>query len=88
MKRLAQPTGRIERVLRSYRASACEEVEVTEHYTLRCTTPDGRVIRHDGRDLWCCDGFSWHGVAPDGWSDLAAVPEESTRYYTEERDFS
>ncbi len=61
--------------------------EVREEYTLRCDTPDGKVLRHDGKGLWMA-GMAYYGPAPPGWDESKAYPEYFERSYETELDFS
>lgn len=62
--------------------------EVCERFTLRMDLPDGRVIRHDGKDLWMTNGASWHGSAPPEWDAAKAVEDVRARFYEVDLDFS
>ncbi len=68
--------------------SAIGVYEVKETYTHRCDTPDGKVLRHDGRNLWMAPGMAYYGPAPPGWDESKAYPEYFERSYETELDFS
>jgi hypothetical protein len=63
-------------------------VEVIETYTLKQALDDGRVIWHDGHDLWLAGGFSWYGQPPAQWDPTRAVPDTLVRKFDNTYDVS
>lgn len=68
--------------------------DITETFTHRQDTPDGRILRGDpGAGFWSevrpngCRG-SWYGVEPAGWNPALAVLEPHTERYDDWWDVS
>ena len=71
------------------RHSCVVEEEVTEYYFFKQVTPDGDVIRSDGRRLWFYRNLSWYGIPPkehDETRDM--IWEPWSRTFITEADYS